>query len=79
MNKLKRNIKHGLVTNWSTDNQKIQVNVTGHRVKLNGTVDSPYQKDEAERIAWYASEVWSAVNELVVDLKNQQTAEVQYQ
>lgn len=71
MDKLKRRIEHALVSNWSTDNLKIKVNVSGQRVKLHGTADSPYQKEEAERLVWIATEVLSVENELVVDFSEQ--------
>jgi osmotically-inducible protein OsmY len=74
MNKLKRKLEHTLLNNWSTGNQRIQVNVSGHKVELHGIVDSLYQKDAAERLAWYASDVWSVDNELVVDFSNVQTS-----
>lgn len=76
MERIKRRIEYALANNWSTDNRKIQVSVSGHRVKLHGIVDSDYQKDEAERLAWNASEVWSIENELVVDFSNDQTPEI---
>ncbi len=50
----KKDIENALVRNWSMDNQDIRVNVSGNRVTLNDTVDSLYQKGEAERIAWNA-------------------------
>lgn len=71
MNKIKRRIEHALGNNWSTDNQKIQVNVSGHSVKLQGTVDSSYQKDQAARLAWNAPDVWSVDNELVIGFSNE--------
>jgi osmotically-inducible protein OsmY len=70
MNRIKRRIEHSLENNWSTNNQKIQVNVLGHNVNLQGTVYSHYQKEEATRLVWDASEVWSVNNELVVDRSN---------
>lgn len=76
MDRIKRRIEYALANNWSTDNRKIQVSVSGHRVKLHGIVDSDYQKDEAKRLAWNASEVWSIENELVVDFLNDQTSEI---
>ena len=66
----KRGIEHALARNWSIDNEDIQVDVTGNRVTLNGTVDSLYQKDEAGRIAWNAPGVWSVDNELFIDYDN---------
>ncbi len=63
----KKDIENALVRNWSMDNQDIRVNVSGNRVTLNGTVDSLYQKGEAERIAWNAPGVWTVDNELLIE------------
>lgn len=63
----KKDIEDALVRNWSMDNQDIRVNVSGNRVTLNGTVDSLYQKGEAERIAWNAPGVWTVDNELLIE------------
>lgn len=63
----KRDIEQALVRNWSIDDKDIQVEVSGNRVTLNGTVHSFYQKDEAERIAWNAPGVWTVDNELFID------------
>jgi len=56
-----------LCVNWSIDDDDIRVKVSGNRVTLNGTVNSFYQRDEAERIAWNAPGVSSVDNELVID------------
>lgn len=63
----KRDIECALERNWSINDDEIKVNVSGNKVTLNGTVDSFYQKDEAERIAWNAPGVWSVDNELVIE------------
>ena len=60
-------IERALERNWSIDDENIHVKVTGHTVKLTGTVDSIYQKDEAGRIAWNAPGVWTMDNELAVE------------
>lgn len=60
-------IENALKRNWSIDDAAIQVEVDGHKVKLTGTVDSWYQKEEAGRIAWNASGVWTVDNEIVID------------
>jgi len=75
MNRIKRRIEYALGNNWSTDNQKIQVHVSGHSVKLHGTVDSSYQKDQAARLAWNAPDVWSVDNELVIGFSSEMAAE----
>ena len=63
----RKDIERAFVRSWAIDNRDIQVEVSGNRVTLNGTVNSLYQKDEAGRIAWNAPGVWSVDNELVVD------------
>lgn len=76
MNRTKQRIRHSLETNWSTNNQNIQVKVFGHDVILQGNVDSLYQKEEATRLVWNVPEVWSVNNELVVELPDKQTPNV---
>lgn len=63
----KESIDRALARNWSTDDDDIDVKVSGHDVKLSGVVHSLYQKDEAERIAWNAPGVWSVKNELEIE------------
>jgi len=63
----KRDIESALNRSWATMDKDIMVKVTDHNVKLSGTVNSWYQKDEAARIAWNAPGVWSVDNELIVD------------
>jgi len=63
----KESIDRALARNWSTDDDDIDVKVSGHDVKLSGVVHSMYQKDEAERIAWNAPGVWSVKNELEIE------------
>jgi osmotically-inducible protein OsmY len=60
-------IEMALHRNWSIAENEIAVKVSGHKATLTGTVDSLYQKDEAERIAFNAHGVWSVNNELIVD------------
>lgn len=72
MNVLIKRIEHTFGNNWAMNNQDIKVVVAGHKVKLHGTVDSPYQKDQAEKLVWFISEVWSVENELEVNSSNQQ-------
>ncbi len=59
-------IEKALSRNWSINDNDIKVKVNANEVTLSGTVDSYYQKDEAERIAWNAPGVWSVNNELSV-------------
>lgn len=63
----KAGIENALRRNSSIDDEDITVNISGTIVTLTGTVDSWYQSDEAERIAWNTPGVWSVKNELVVD------------
>jgi len=63
----KKDIENALERNWSIDDTEIKVKVSGNTVTLNGTVESFYQKDEAERIAWNAPGVWNVDNELVIE------------
>lgn len=63
----KASIESALKRNWSLSEDNIHVDVTGHKATLSGTVDSWYQKDEAERIAWNAPGVSSVENALVVE------------
>ena len=66
----KKDILQALARNWSTHDQDIHVNVTGNKVTLNGTVDSLYQKDQAEKIAWNAPGVWLVENALDIEYKH---------
>ena len=60
-------IEDALGRNWSIDDEDITVAVSNHKVTLTGTVDSWYQRDEAERIAWNAPGVWNVDNELLIE------------
>jgi osmotically-inducible protein OsmY len=62
----KRNIESAFDRNWVMDDNEINVEVSGNKVTLTGMVESLYQKDEAERIAWNAPGVCSMDNKLVV-------------
>ena len=63
----KKDIENALGRNWSMDDSDIQVRVSGHKVTLNGVVDSWYQKDEAARIVWNAPGVWEVDNQLTIE------------
>jgi osmotically-inducible protein OsmY len=63
----KSEIERALKRNWSVSDTDIRVAVSGHKATLTGTVDSWYQKTEAERIAWKAPGVWNVGNELIVE------------
>jgi len=64
----RKGIERALERNWSIGDQDIQVNVSGGKVTLNGTVHSFYERDEANRIAWNAPGVCTVDNELVIEL-----------
>jgi len=63
----KSDIESALARNGSIDDEEITVSVSGTKVTLTGTVDSWYQRDEAEKIAWNAPGVWAVENDLIVD------------
>ncbi len=63
-------IEHSLARSWAIDDENVFVNVTGNKVELTGIVDSIFQRDEAERLAWNAPGVRSVKNELIVDYSN---------
>ncbi|WP_225869564.1 BON domain-containing protein [Pedobacter psychroterrae] len=63
----KKQIESAIDRNWSINAQDIQVKVSGNRVTLTGTVNSIYQKDEAQRMAWNAPGVWFVDNELEIE------------
>ena len=59
-------IENALSRSWLVDDRKIKVHVAQNRVTLRGSVESLFQKDEAERLAWNAPGVVDVINELVV-------------
>ncbi len=63
----KMDIENALTRSWSVSDQDIRVKVDGSKVTLEGIVNSPYQKEEAERIAWNAPGVWTVDNLLAVE------------
>nr|MBC7612869.1 BON domain-containing protein [Pseudopedobacter sp.] len=63
----KRIIEHALLRYSATVNQNIRVNVENNTITLNGTVESLYQKEEAEKIAWNAPGVLAVINELIIE------------
>jgi osmotically-inducible protein OsmY len=63
----KKDIESAFRRHWSINEKDIIVKVLDHKVTLNGTVDSWYQKDEAGRIAWNAPGVWEVDNKLLVN------------
>ena len=63
----KFDIESALRRNWAINDDDITVEVAGTRVTLTGTVNSWYQRDEAEKIAWKAAGVSYVDNDLVVE------------
>lgn len=63
-------IQRALKRSSSMNDQDIQVYVKENKVTLNGVVNSYFQKDEAERIAWSAPGIETLKNELSIDLKD---------
>lgn len=67
-NELRKEIvEKALSRSWILDVDNIKVRVEGKTIYLSGVVDSLFQKEEAERIAWNTPGVWYVDNELVVD------------
>ncbi len=62
-----QDVKAALERNWSINTDEIKVRVAGSKVTLTGIVDSFYQKDEAEKIAWNTPSIWTVDNELEVE------------
>ncbi|TFF37496.1 BON domain-containing protein [Mucilaginibacter psychrotolerans] len=62
----KRTIEHALLRYSATVDQNIRVNIEANTITLNGTVQSYYQKEEAEKIAWNTPGVMLVKNELIV-------------
>lgn len=60
----KKEIEKALARNWTINHDNIKVKVAANEVTLSGIVNSYYEKDEAERIAWNAPGVNSVNNEL---------------
>jgi osmotically-inducible protein OsmY len=59
-------IENALSRSWLVDDRKIKVSVNKNKVTLRGSVESLFQKDEAERLSWNAPGVIDVVNELAV-------------
>ena len=65
----KEKVESALKLNWSLNSLDIKVKVSGNIITLTGIVNSWYQKEEAERIAWNTPGVWTINNELIVEFK----------
>ncbi|RKR84693.1 osmotically-inducible protein OsmY [Mucilaginibacter gracilis] len=66
----KKHLQNALKLNWAMNGQDVRVEVHGKAVTLSGVVNSYYQKEEAERIAWQAPGVNAVKNDLALDLKD---------
>ena len=62
----KATIDEAISRHWSLDAEDVYIRVKDNTVTLTGEVDSLYQKDEAERIAWLAPGVQEVDNLLEV-------------
>jgi osmotically-inducible protein OsmY len=63
----KRIIEHALLRYSATVGQNIRVKVEDNMIYLNGTVESIYQKEQAEKNVWNASGVLSVKNDLIIE------------
>lgn len=62
-----KEIEDAIARSWAMDNLEISVKVKGTTVTLSGIVNSWYERDEAERIAYKTNGIWHVNNELEVD------------
>ncbi|KOY84561.1 ornithine aminotransferase [bacterium 336/3] len=62
-----KDVENALNLSWSIDDTSIYVKVSGTTVVLTGTVNSWYQKEEAERIAWNTPDIRHINNDLSID------------
>jgi len=67
----KKEIVDAIARSWALDNMEIAVHVKGTTVGLSGIVNSWYQKEEAERIAYKTHGICHVNNELAVDYYHQ--------
>jgi len=63
----RKDVENALERNWSINAEDITVKVNGTKVTLTGTVESLYQKVEAEQIAYNTKGIVSVDNELEVE------------
>ncbi len=62
-----KKVEGALRRNWAIDADKIQVRAHDRTITLSGIVNSLFQKEEAERIAYKTPGVWFVDNQLVVE------------
>jgi osmotically-inducible protein OsmY len=60
-------IEKAIFNNAALVNDHIEVTVKNNDVKLSGIVNTFFEKEEAERIAWKTPGIWSVENEIGVD------------
>ena len=65
---LKEKIEQALIRSAETDAEGIQVEVSGSKVILKGTVRSYAEREAAERAAWSAPGVTSVENRIIVSI-----------
>jgi osmotically-inducible protein OsmY len=65
----KEAIEHNLRSSWALNADDINVNISGTKVILDGTVGSIYQKEEAGRIAWKTPGIWNLDNNLQIQYR----------
>lgn len=63
----KTTIEKALSNNAALSHNHIEVSVKNNDVKLSGLVNSFFEKEEAEQIAWKTPGIWSVDNEIGVD------------
>ena len=63
----KESIENALLRSLLIDNEKIAVKVYDNKVTLYGSVNSIFEKEEAERIAWKTPGIWALDNNLVIE------------
>lgn len=63
----KNEIENAIHSNAALENTHIEVSVKDNDVKLSGLVNSFFEKEEAERLAWNTPGIWSVSNEIGVD------------
>ncbi|MDN3677803.1 BON domain-containing protein [Flavobacterium paronense] len=63
----KKAIEKAIYSNAALQHDHIEVTVKNNDVKLSGLVNSFFEKEEAERLAWNAPGIWSVSNEIGVD------------